>query len=73
MSTISPRDGGVVQYSFTQRAYTAILAFSKLEPIPPANRYNPAGNQVIVPPSAFPVFNGFMTQGEIMPGPVTGG
>jgi len=64
------RLGGVVQYNFTKVAYLAIMGISKVQPLRPQNLFNPLGNEVIVPPSGFPVFNGFMQQRKIIPGPV---
>lgn len=57
-----PRDGGVVQYSFTRVAYLAIMGLSTKRKIPPVPRYRPMGNEIVLPPAAFPIFNGFLAQ-----------
>jgi hypothetical protein len=62
------RTGAVVAYTFSGFAYKTISSLSKVESIPQAKRYFPMGNQVVVPPSAFPMFNGLLDSGEITPG-----
>lgn len=64
------RAGGVVQYNFTRVAYLAIMGLSTKRKIPPAPRYWPMGNEIVLPPTAFPIFNGFLAQREIIPSPV---
>ncbi|MCG7948885.1 MAG: RHS repeat-associated core domain-containing protein, partial [Candidatus Thiodiazotropha taylori] len=65
-----PRDGGVVQYSFTASAYLTIKGIATIRPILNAPRFNPLGNEIVVPPSGFSVFNSLMLKGDITPGPV---
>lgn len=53
----------------TSFAYKAVVAVSKIEPIPPAPHYNPFGDQVILGSGGIAVFNGLLKSGEITPGP----
>ena len=64
------RPGAVVQYDFNEIAYTTIVGVSKVRPLKGGRRFNPNADEIIVPPTAFPLFNGLMQQGQIIPGPV---
>jgi hypothetical protein len=59
----------VVKYTFSAYAYRTITGISTRGPIPAGNRYRPAGEQIVVPPSGFFTFNRLMDSGEIRPGP----
>ena len=62
-------DPAVVKYTFSSFAYKTIAGISSFGPIPMASRYNPAGNQLVVPPQGFTAFNRLMKAKEIKPGP----
>ena len=64
------RSGGVVQYDFNASAYLTIKSIATIRPIPPAQRFTPLGNEIIVPPIGFPTFNSLMLKGDIRPGAV---
>jgi len=64
------RDGGVVQYTFNASAYLTIKGIATIQPLQSAPFFNPLGNEIIVPPSGFSVFNGLMLKGDIKPGAV---
>jgi hypothetical protein len=63
------RDGGVVQYNFTKSAYMTIRGLATIKPLERAPRFEPAGNEIILSPSSFPIFNTLMLNGEINPSP----
>ena len=64
------REGGVVQYDFSASAYQTIKGIATIQPLESAPFFNPLGNEIIVPPSEFSIFNSLMAKGDIQPGPV---
>ena len=60
------RSGGVLQYNFTSRAFNRILSSgSVIQQIPPGRLPTSPGMELIVLPSAFPVFNSMRESGQI--------
>ena len=47
-----------------------VQVLSNIRPIPPAQRFQPLGREIVVPQKIFPIFNGLMSQGKIVPGPI---
>jgi hypothetical protein len=59
--------GGVLQYTITDSALTALTAAGAyLEPIPAGRLPRSPGSQLVVPPQAFPVFDQLRSQGQII-------
>jgi hypothetical protein len=58
----------VVEYTMTPSAYRTIESVSRIGPIHQAPNFWPKGNEIVVPVSAFPVFNQLKNSGQIIPG-----
>jgi hypothetical protein len=62
---------GVIQYSISKIGLTELTAAGAVErPIPPggiqqAGKFQ--GNELYIPPTAFPVFNNLLITGDIIP------